>query len=317
MIPLLFSCRGIILDSDPVWDPNLNQDSEYFIVFGDIQEYTYTPQAMDYYNRSVEWVKGQFSLGSRFVDILEVGDVTWLNSESQYKLFNDATRDIASAIPYFVCVGNHDYDRDKSNKIHERSSTRINAYCHFPLSDSKILAYYSGSSLENYVAVLSDARKTKLLVLELGPRPEVVEWARQYVTARPDDRFVLMTHEWLTRDGERISSDSYAEMHFSGYSSYTTPEEVWNTLVKPNDNIICVLCGHNGFSAHLFSENDAGREVPQILFNLQYLENGGNGYVQLWEFPSQSDSVNICVYDTINRKWCMPDSTSVSFQFSY
>ena len=106
-------------------------------------------------------------------------------------------------------------------------------------------------------------------------------------------------------------------MHFAGYSSYTTPEQVWNTLVKPNDNIICVLCGHNGFFATLFSENDSGRQVPQILFNLQYQENGGNGYVQLWEFPSQNDSVRIGVYDTINRKWCMPDSTSVAFKFCY
>ena len=124
-----------------------------------------------------------------------------------------------------------------------------------------------------------------------------------------------MTHEWLTRYGERVSSHSYAESQFKGFSSYSTPEEVWNDLVNPNDNVLCVICGHNGFAAKLFSENMAGRQVPQILFNLQYQENGGNGLLQLWEFHSASDSVKICAYDTVNSEWYMPDSTSVSFKY--
>ena len=315
---LLFcSCNGVTPGPEEPLDSHLNPDSEYLIVFGDIQEYTADPDLCRYYRLSVEWIQAQLNAGARFVDILESGDVTWGNFESQWDLFRKATETIAAKIPYFVCIGNHDYDWDSESKIRERSSTRINAYCHFPLSDAKILAYYSGTGLENYVAQLSDARRTRLLVLELGTRPEVLEWARQYVNGHPDDRFILMTHEWLSEYGQRISTGSYAEMHFAGYSTYCTPEEIWNKLVKPNDNIVCVLCGHNGFAGKLFSVNDAGREVPQVLFNLQYQDNGGNGYVQLWEFPSRSDSVKIVAYDTINRDWVMPDSTAVTFRFNY
>ena len=57
--------------------------------------------------------------------------------------------------------------------------------------------------------------------------------------------------------------------------------------------------------------------VPQILFNLQYQDNGGDGLIQLWESPNNSNVVNISAYDTFNRDWFMTDSTSFSFNFVY
>ncbi len=86
-------------------------------------------------------------------------------------------------------------------------------------------------------------------------------------------------------------------------------------LVKQNNNILCVLCGHAGFTGRYFSYNHAGRNVPKLMFNLQYQENGGNGLIQLWEIPADSDTVKICAYNTITRDWFMSDSTSVSFKF--
>lgn len=323
-VSLLVSCTSGIIESDSfedktigklVFDTNLNKLSDYFVVFGDLQAYTLNRERVSYYDMSIKWIEEQSLLGVNITDILQVGDITESNSESQWKLFNEYTYDIATWIPYFACTGNHDYSWVENSKIAERKSTRINSFAHFPLVDSKIEAYFESNSLENYVGCLSDKRKTRLLVLEFGPRKEVLKWASDYVVSHPDERFILMTHEWLTRYSKRISKGSYAEMQFSGYSSYSTPEEIWEYLVKPNNNIVCVLCGHNGFAGKVYTENDFGRVVPQILFNLQYQENGGNGYVQLWEFRDSSDFVSICVYDTINRNWVMSDSTAISFRF--
>ena len=313
-----FSCTTANFEEDTevvVADENLNDQSEYFVVFGDIQEYTVSLATMVSYEKSVDWIQRQLKSGKNIVDVFEVGDVTWSNTRGQWQLFYDSTVSLASQIPYFTCTGNHDYTWDNKSKIQDRYSTLINDYAHFPATDKAILDYYASNSLENYVARLSNKEDINLLVLEFGPRQEVVQWAKDYVENHLEDRFILLTHEWLTRYGERISTGSYAESQFSGYSSYSTPEEIWNILVKPNDNIICVLCGHNGFSAKLFSLNDARREVPQILFNLQYQEYGGNGLVQLWEFPENSEYVNICAYDTINKEWYMPDSTFVTFKY--
>lgn len=302
--------------AEPV-DPDLNGDSMYLAVFGDVQVYTSSPEANEFYIRSVDWLTEQYRRGLKVGSVLQVGDVTENNKTALWNNFRTASVDAAGYMPFFVCTGNHDYDWGTGAAIADRSSTHINEYCHFPLSDSMIIDFYEGTSLENYVAALPDGIGACLLVLEFGPRTEVVEWAKEYVESHRTERFILMTHEWLTGKGERISSGSFAERQFKGFSSFSSPEDVWESVVKPNDNVVCVLCGHNGFFAKRFSRNDAGREVPQILFNLQYQENGGNGIVQLWEFPRESDYVNICCYDTFNRKWYLPDSTSVSFKFRY
>ena len=311
----VFSCSSKN-DLDAEVDVNLSKNSDYLIVFGDLQVYTENPHDLKYFEKSVNWLSTQINGGINIIASLQVGDVTEANREYQWKNFYDVVKKLNNQIPFFTCTGNHDYNWNNFI-IKNRDVTLITKYGHFPLVDNQIVCYYENNSLENYIAYLPEPLNAYLIVLEFGPRKEVLEWAIKYVNNHEDDRFILMTHEWLTHDGERVGSGSYAEAQFSGYSSFSSPEDIWLSLVKPNDNIICVLCGHNGFSAKLFSENDSGRMVPQILFNLQYQDNGGNGLVQVWEFPSGSVFVNICAYDTINKKWYMPDSTSVSFKFKY
>lgn len=293
----------------------LRNTSDYLVVYGDLQSYTLNNEKMVFYKRSLSWIDWQLESNVNINAILEVGDVSENNLETQWKRFYDDTYGIASRIPYYVVTGNHDYDWHNF-KIKDRRTTFINKYADFSLTRKNIIAYFEEDSLENYVAIVNYARNIYLLALEFGPREEVLNWAKLYVQNNSDKQFILMTHEWLTRLGERIKENSFAEAHFKGYSSFSTPEDVWNKLVYPNDNILCVLCGHNGFSAKLFSENEIGRKVPQILFNLQYQTNGGNGLVQLWEFPHQSDSVRVCAYDTINDIWFLPDSTTVTFKYN-
>lgn len=127
-----------------------------------------------------------------------------------------------------------------------------------------------------------------------------------------------MTHEWLDSNGERMEIGTHAEIHFKGCSSYSTPEDVWNLLVKNNDNIVCVLSGHEkAFSCVHLSENVFGRKVPQILFNLQFLPNGGDGIIQIWKFSDNSDSFFVYAYDTINGQYYKSDSSTFCVPFLY
>lgn len=316
----LCSCGIEELDNDPKMlaeDPVLNEQSDYIVVIGDIQKYTSQLYNMPYYKATMDWIWSQKQYMKRLNCVLLVGDVSDSNSNEQWKRFQEHSAATAAELPYIVCTGNHDYDWDSNGRINNRNSSRLNGYADFPLTRSRIVEYFEDGKLENIVVANTiQGERYDIISLEFGPRTEVVDWAGSYVSAHPERKFILMTHEFLTGKGARVSSGSYAERQIRN-STWSTPEQVWQRLVKDNDNIVCVLCGHNGFSARLYSVNSAGREVPQILFNLQYQENGGNGLVELWEFPECSDSVNVFVYSTITREKHTGPSTSFKFRYRY
>ena len=282
-------------------DANLNENSEYMVVIGDIQEYT--SRYDSYYMATMNWIISQRVMGANIKCILQTGDITYGNSKGEYATFNKYTLPIVQYLPYIACIGNHDYTWDSEAKINGRYQTLFSDYYSQILPDSLIAAQFEEGRMENIV-VKNEIKDDPyyILVLEFGPRKEIVDWANNYVKQHPDIKFILLTHEYLTAKGVLISSESAAERQFIN-TTWSSPEQLWENLVQDNDNIVCVLCGHNGFSAQLFSENTTGRLVPQILFNLQYQENGGNGLIQLWEFPQDSDSVNIGIYNTISRAW--------------
>ena len=302
-----------LIDADPI----LLAESEYIVVLGDIQEYTEHPQYYSYLKHTMNWLWSQKQHGLPVNCILQVGDVTNHNAIYQWTNFHECTAPSAEDILYVTCTGNHDYDWVDNGFIDDRASTHINEFAGFPHTKANIIAYFEPNKLENIVVANTiHGEPFDLLILEFGPRTEVLAWANDYVASRPDRKFILMTHEFLTTKGKRIEANSYAEQQFRNTTT-SSPEQVWQQLVKNNDNIVCVLCGHNGFSAQLFSENSAGRKVPQILFNLQYQSNGGDGWVQLWEFPAYGDSVSVSVYNTIRREVHPDPATAFKFRYRY
>lgn len=316
----LYSCGKEELDSEPrilPEDPVLNGQSDYIVVIGDIQMYTGKLHNMPYYKTTMDWIWSQRQYMKRLNCVLQVGDVSNDNESEQWKRFQDHSAAAAAEIPYITCTGNHDYDWDSHGRINNRNSSRLNDYAAFPLTKSRIVEYFEEGKIDNIVVANTiHGERYDIISLEFGPRTEVVNWAKSHVSAHPERKFILMTHEFLTGKGERVSSGSYAESQIRN-STWSSPEQVWQRLVKDNDNIVCVLCGHNGFCTRLYSTNSAGREVPQILFNLQYQVNGGDAWVQLWEFPEYSDSVNVFVYNTLRREKHTGQSASFKFRYRY
>ena len=297
-------------------DMTINVESSYMVVLGDIQNYTNNVSNLPYLQNTMNWIWSQKYYGKNIGCILQVGDVTNNNILAQWKIFYEYTAPTADKILYVSCTGNHDYDWI-DNKIYERSSTHINEFARFPLTDMNVVEYFEYGKIENMVVANTvNGERYDILVLEFGPRLEVVEWANNYVKKHSDRKFILMTHEYLTANGIRIVTDSYAERQFVN-TSWSSPESLWQNLVKENDNIVCVLCGHNGFSAMSMCKNSAGRDVPQILFNLQYQDHGGDGWVQLWEFPLYGDSVTVSVYNTILRERHSDASKTFKFRYRY
>lgn len=298
-------------------DENLNLESEYIVVVGDIQEYTHYREYNEYYAATMAWIYSQYLLGVDIKCVLQVGDITMNNLPAQYEIFYKYTYPVATLLPYIACIGNHDYTWSEDAKILDRNNTLFSQYVSFSSTENIIINRFEKGKMDNIIVESRIGENSiYFLVLEFGARSEVIRWAADYVRQNKDKKFVLLTHEFLSREGERISVNSYAERQI-GNSTWSSPEDIWIKLVKNNDNIICVLCGHNGFSQQLYSINDSGRMVPQILFNLQYQPNGGDGLVQLWEFPKGKDSVNVEIYNTRLREPYINNNVgSFSFQFT-
>lgn len=315
---LLGSCNP-----EPVYykyEDNFNYDldptSEYIIILGDIQEYTMdAKKAKNYMLPTINWIRSMKAHGYKIDCVLHTGDITNNNENWQYQYFEALTKPLAEEILFVTVTGNHDYDWGKDSEISLRESSKMTQYTSFNLTCKNIVAQFESGKLDNIVVKNTiQGERYDILALEFGPRPEVLEWADKYVKSHPEHRFILLNHEFLERRGWRVSNGwSQAEQHFLSIP-FSTPKTVWDNLINDNDNIRCVVCGHNGFSQLNILQNASGRKIPQIMFNLQYLPHGGNGMVEVWEIPQSSFNVKA---DVISTKENLPYTDYQDSIFDY
>lgn len=295
----------------PIPDPDtvLHSDSRYIAIFGDIQAYTKNDSYLPYYRESLRWIVSHNDC-IRFV--MHTGDVTDNNYISQWERFYSATEPFSTTVPFYTCIGNHDYLCFNPPPRFHRDSTHFNEYVGFQSTVSHIEAYYEAGNYENVLVreSLFGEDTVYLLILELNPRIPVVSWADSLVKTMSNSNIILVNHRFISANGLRYNNKLYFTDSLS-----TSPQYVWENLIYNNDNIRCVLCGHvNSLSRVLYSTNAVGRIVPQVEFNIQKLPHGGNGYIELWEFANDGN-VYVRVFDTHNRIFVNDTLTDFQFRF--
>lgn len=320
MILILSGCNtdwgdlGFDINATIPPDSIFSADSHYIVVIGDVQEYTSNNHLINYLKRTCKWVKSQQDYFGVFSCVLQNGDLTNTNNPKQWKRANEGMAYLGDSILWIPVTGNHDYawnGQTSDMEITERESSLINDMLDFHVLRNMKIQQYEAGKFDNIIVPVGLGCDTiNIIALEFGPRKEAVTWVDSVVKSNPGKRYILMTHEWMDRDGNRLGQNSYADLQFPNLS-HSNPQEIWEKLIYPNDNILCVLCGHNGFCKYLFSTNEAGREVCQILFNLQYQKNGGEGMIQLWEFPKTKDAIIISVFNTVTGEFHPDPETSI------
>ena len=310
----LVGCNKEEIDHDEfTFEPT----SDYIAVFGDIQYYTYYKGNTRYYQHSLDWISRKLDEGCHFNCVLHTGDLTEKNELEGWNRFSNAIGNLATKIPCYSVIGDHDYERTGA-RILDRKETHFNEFVQFPLSTQKVVAWFEEGRMENVVVENTiHGQRLDLLILEFGPRSEVIKWANAYVKAHPDHLFIVMNHEYLEYGGGRRTSTTRLKcvMRLRN-TTYNTPEQLWDRLIKSNDNIRAVLCGHvESLYALTVEENDFGREIPQIQHNIQGDAYLYDNWLMIWEFPIDSDMANVCIYST--RKGKYYDDKKVLFQFKY
>ena len=146
-----------------------------------------------------------------------------------------------------------------------------------------------------------------------GHGKTIVDWANE-IAARPeyaDHMAMLVTHAYMYNDDTRLDWETYGTSQVANphaYSAYASDchdgQELWDELVKTNDNFEMVHSGHvignaategdgTGYRADEALDGDL---VYQFLFNAQHLAEGGLGWLRLYEFLPDGKTVRVKTY---------------------
>ena len=201
---------------------------------------------------------------------------------------------IANAgIPFGVPPGNHDYDAMYTVDTYPPNLSKDPAELTFSIEDIGVLhvggldnfrtafgddsPFFAGkpwyvSSFEGGTssAQVFDAGGYRFLhlALEMQPGDDVIEWAKGVIALHPGKPTIVSTHDYLSPTAERISG-GFLDFTLVDPENHNTPQQMFEKLIEPTDQIFLVLCGHYHGQSLRVEKNAAGGRVYQVLADYQ------------------------------------------------
>lgn len=313
-----------------------NPESFTFIVFGDPQGYTKYDINQPLYELCTAWIADNVQ-NLNIKAVLFTGDLVEQNenlvpnrkmlnqtSKQMWEWSSHCLKRLDNKVPYIIAAGNHEYGyvRGDESFTHypeyytpERNSeTAKHLVATFPNRQGQ-------ASLENAAWEFRDKNWGKLLVIgsEWAPRDEVLEWAKGLCNSEKyqDHTVIFLTHSLL-----RAKSANYTDNENYKIQPRNYGKEIWEKLLYPCKNIRLAVCGHTGHpatddgketgssydhevnNAYRCDKNAAGKDVHQMMFNIQCLGggwegNGGDGWLRLLEFMPDGKTIKASTYSVL------------------
>lgn len=255
-----------------------------FVWMSDTQYYAQNHPAI--FNSITEWIaENRDVMNIKYVfhtgDIVNKG-----NDERQWKRASAYmnTLDVAR-IPYGVLPGNHDEGHD------------FNRYkTYFGEKRFKKKSYYGESFDQNrghYDLISANGKDYVFVYMGWGIGKKEIEWLNQVLERYSDRTAILSFHEYLKKNGDRSHKG----------------EEVFKKVVKPNQNVVAVLCGHYHSSQLNIDELDddgdgsIDRKVYQILADYQKAPEGGSGFLRLLHVDEETNTIDMRTYSPYTNKY--------------
>ena len=234
-------------------------------------------------------------------------------SRQMWEAVSHAFRYLDNKVPYIISTGNHDYGYRSS----ENSRTKFPEY--FPIErnntwlDCTVAVYPNRNgdeSLENAAFEFQQPKWGNILIVcnEFAPRDEVLQWTADLINRDrfKNHRVIYITHSLLDeRSAARTDNEPYA------ITPHNWGQQVWDKLIQPSHNIVLALCGHEGevgdfedSIAYRVDKNTDGRNVHQMMFNVQTLGggwegNGGDGWLRILEFKPDGNTISVKTYSPL------------------
>lgn len=302
-----------------------NEDSFSMIVLGDPQGYTKYDINQPIFELCTAWIADNVDhLKIKAVlctgDLVEQNENITMNrrmlNQTGKEMWESASRSMArldGKVPYIISGGNHDYGYKRA----ENGRTKLPEYFPFERNscwrDCLVADFPNRNgdvSLENAAFEFHDRNWGDILVIttEFAPRPEVLDWARALACGKKycGHKVIAMTHSYL-----KGRTAAYTDNSVYDITPQTSGEDFWDKFVSLCPNVVLVVCGHSGVPgdfedsvAYRVDKNDAGRDVHQMMFNVQILGggwegNGGDGWLRILEFMPDGKTVRVKTYSPL------------------
>lgn len=236
---------------------------------------------------------------------------------------------LKGVVPFAVAPGNHDYDgfwlsanhgpeppHNPFGQVHYNGRDNFVSVFGAQSEFFKDADYYvdSFNGGANSATVFSAGGYQFLHIsLEMQPADDVLAWAQAVMDARQGWPTILSMHEYLNTKAER---KSVPYLNFKAvHDTHNDPEDLWQKLISPNDQVFLVLSGHFHGQARRIDQNAHGHAVYQLLSDYQdrrqvYLDAGGDpdkpytalgdGWMRLmqFDFAQQPPRVTVRTFST-------------------
>lgn len=264
--------EGVSFVAGPVSDAPpaelADQDGQFtFAVVPDTQQEVLRPRDTRFRNRTEWLVRNRTSLDLRYV--AHSGDVVnWDTPDHrQYEVASAAMAPLEAArIPYSLAIGNHDTaavctggsacDPRRTRALF-RDTRTFNRYFAAKRFGA-VAGVFERDKVDNsYSTFQAVGRKWMVLNLEMWARPAAIAWARSVVAAHPDHNVMVVTHHYLDASGKIAGTDA-------SYGA-TSPQYLFDNLIKQYSNIKFVFSGHTGTVANRVDTGVHGNTIHSFL----------------------------------------------------
>ena len=295
--------------------PDIGEDSFTLIALPDTQVYSLRYPGL--FDAQTTWIaRNTEALRIKFV--MQLGDIVNNNTPLEWQRASASMQLLDSVVPYGLAPGNHDYGPSGDGSTRD---TLFNDY--FSYSDASSKPTWGGAfeqqKLDNTFHLFdAGGRKWIIFFLEWAPRPEVVDWANEIMSAHPDRFGIMATHAYMYNDDLRFDHTDDREQKFNPYR-YKTPgkisdgEELWQNLIRRH-HFVMTFNGHTlgDGTGYLVSTTDMGNQCHQMLANYQMRDLGGEAYLRILEIET-TGHVQVRTYSPLLDRFLEEDDQQFEF----
>jgi len=217
------------------------------------------------------WVTGEWGAAQKAMDILTDG-----------------------GLPYSILPGNHDTVNMSARSSESNSANFLQRFNAGEMAAQGGATYIDAfqNGLSSAYIFEAEGHEWMSLALAWNASADTFDWAQAVLNAHPGIPVVLSSHAIINIAQDQLSP-----------ASWWWGDELWDALIRKNDQIILTVNGHFHGTTMREMTNDFGHPVYQVLTDYQMAADGGNGYMTLFEFDLTNDRIDVeSVSPWITRK---------------